>query len=68
VVIDLNKITIAEYRSLFDKNQTQDEEDQIIAKAAGLTVEELRALTYIEYRRLTAAFFDTAKNPLADPN
>ncbi len=66
--IDLNRITIREYRALFDKEQSQADEDAVIAKACGLTVDELLGLSQPEYRRLIKAFFEKAREPLDDPN
>ena len=66
--IDLNRITIRKYRSLFDKDQPQEQEDAVIAKACGLTVDELLGLSQPEYRKLIHAFFDRAREPLQDPN
>lgn len=68
IKIDLNVVTIREYRALFDKAQPQDEEDAIIAKACGITVDELLDLSQPDYRRLVKRFFDAAREPLADPN
>ncbi len=66
--IDLNRITIREYRSLFDKEQKQEDEDAVIAKACGITVDELLGLSQPEYRKCIKAFFDKAREPLTDPN
>ena len=66
--IDLTRITIREYRSLFDKEQPQDQEDAVIAKAAGITVEQLLELSQPDYRRLLTKFFKGASEPLSDPN
>ena len=63
---DFDKITIGEYRSLFDKEQSADEGDEILAKAAGLTLEGIHALTFKQYKRLTAEFFKAAAK--VDPN
>ena len=67
VNLDLNKITLAEYRSLFD-DHSPDEDDAIIAHASGMTVEELQVLGYTDYRALITHFWEKAKDPLADPN
>ncbi len=64
ITIDLNAITITEYRSLFDKNQPADEEDAIFSKVAGCNVAEL---PFNDYRKVTAAFFAKVKEP-PDPN
>jgi hypothetical protein len=66
--IDLERITIKEYRSLFDKGQADDTGDAIVAKAAAITIEELQALSQPAYRRLIKAFFKAAQEPLADEN
>jgi hypothetical protein len=66
--VDMSRITVREYRALFDKNQPQAEEDSTIAKACGLTVDELLDLSQPDYRRLAKRFFDAAREPLDDPN
>lgn len=68
VTLDLGKISIREYRALFDKTQTRDDEDATMAKVAGMTVDELLDLPQPDYRRLTTAFMKKAAAPLADPN
>lgn len=66
--VDLSRITIREYRSIFDKDQPREEEDAVISKAAGLTVDEMLDLSQPDYRRLLELFFTKAREPLADPN
>jgi hypothetical protein len=68
LTFDLYKLTIKEYRSLFDKTQAQDEEDRLIARTVGLSLDEYQALAYPDFRRLADAFFKKAREPLADPN
>jgi hypothetical protein len=68
VTIDLNKITIKEFRSLFDKEQSDDEGDKILAKACGLNAEQVSNLPYPDYRRLSKAFFEAVKEPEKDPS
>lgn len=68
IVIDLEKITIKEFRSLFDDKQADEVGDQILARVCGLTVDEISGLSFTEYKRLTKAFFRKAREPLADPN
>jgi hypothetical protein len=68
ITVDLSRITIREYRALFDKEQPQEAEDATIAKVCGLTVEELLELPQPDYRRLVKRFFDAARAPLSDPN
>ena len=68
LAVDLTKISIAQYRHLFKNETTPEEEDALLAPCFGLTVEEFEALPYPDYKRATAAFFEQARNPLADPN
>jgi hypothetical protein len=39
-----------------------------MARVCGLTAEELRELSYLDYKKLTTAFFKKARDPLADPS
>jgi hypothetical protein len=68
ITIDLSVITVREYRALFDKKQKQEDEDATLAKACGLTAEDILDMSQPDFRRLAAAFFKTAREPLADPN
>jgi len=67
VILDLGKISIREYRELLN-TKDQDQEDGILAKVAGITVEELLSLPQPDYRRVVDTFFKAAREPLADPN
>lgn len=66
--LDLNKITLREFRALFDPKQKPEDEDATLCKVAGLTLEEYQALPYLDFRRLTQAILRKVKEPLADPN
>lgn len=68
IVVDLSKISLREYRSVFDTKQKPEEEDVILAKVFGLDVETYRDLPYPDWRLLTVKFFEFARNPLSDPN
>ena len=68
IEIDLYKLTLEEYRALFNTAQKPEDEDVILARVFGLDVEDYRKLPYPDWRRLTVAFFDAARNPLASPN
>lgn len=68
VVIDLYQITISEYRGLFDKAQPDADGDAVIGRACGMTLAEVQALPYPDYRKLAKAFFEKARDVLADPN
>jgi hypothetical protein len=66
VTFDLTKLTIKEYRRLFDKTQTPEEEDAILSKLAGLEAEDVAELSFIDYHKFINAFFKRAANPLSD--
>lgn len=67
--LDMHRVTIAEWRSLFDQETTIDQEDAIISRAFGLNgYEEVQALSQPDYRLLAKLFFDAGTEPLADPN
>lgn len=63
ITFDLLKISLSEYRALFDAHQPE-EEDAVLARVAGLTVDEYRALPVPDWRALAAAFFRKAREPL----
>jgi hypothetical protein len=67
-VIDLSRVTIADYRRVTNSRITEPKGDDVLAAAAGLTVEQVQALPFQDYRRLLQAFFKAAGEPLSDPN
>lgn len=68
LTVDLNQITIREYRTLFDRGQPQENEDALIAKCVGLSLDEYLSLSQPDYRLVGQAFLKRAREPLADPN
>lgn len=68
VNIDLSLITMREFRSLFEVDSTTEDSDRLLARCAGLTLDELIDLPYPDYRRVFAEFLERARNPLSDPN
>ncbi len=66
--IDLEQVTIREFRNFAKGNLLSEEDDAILAKATGMTVEEIGNLPQPTYRRLLRDFFQTAQEPLNDPN
>lgn len=65
--IDLGKVSISEYRKVANSSVLDGEGDEILARSAGLTKEEVQALAQPDYRLLLRAFFKKANEPLADP-
>ena len=68
LTLDLYQITISEFRSLFKHEQAPEEENRLLAKVSGLTVEEFEQLPYPDWKLLTTAFFVKAKDPLKEKN
>lgn len=66
ITIDLYALSVADVRALLDKKSTPHDGDVILSKAVGLTVEELTALPYPDYRKLTKAFWKLVNDPLSD--
>lgn len=66
ITIDLDAFTLEEYESLFDPSKSTDKE--VIAKASGLTIEEINKLSMRNWKRLVRAVVTKAQAPLADPN
>ncbi len=67
MVFDLSKITISEYRQLAGSDMFDPASDAILAKAAGVPVEQIAGMSYDDYRRALRDFFQAARSPLADP-
>lgn len=67
IVFDLTKISMREYRHLFEDGQAAEEGDEMIGRCCGMTADEVANLSYLDYRRFVTAFFKTAREPLADP-
>ena len=63
---DLTKISLREYRSLFDKGQNKDDEDSLVAKVFGFASadEMLDELDPLEYKRLVAEMFKQMREPI----
>lgn len=69
ITVDIGRISVREYRALFNPEQKQDDEDSTLAKVAGLAVDELLDLSQPDYRRIIIAMLADAKQPLdADPS
>ena len=62
--INLREISIGELQDLLDPRQPAKEANATIAKASGLSVEEVKALKVDDYRELVRAVFARSWNPL----
>ena len=68
VTFDLGKLTIREYRALFDVSQPDEDEYKTLAKVTGLSAKEIGDLPFLEWRKLYRAFLEKCSQPVADPN
>lgn len=68
ITFDLEKITITEHRKFSKGSMLEEEDDEILAKVAGQTVEWVRGLSQANYRRVLLGYFKKAREPLSDPN
>jgi hypothetical protein len=68
IEFDLGKLTIKEYRALFDPAQPEADEYATLAKVTGLSVEKVESLPLLEWKRVYRAFLTACAQPLADPN
>ncbi len=68
ITIDLHRISMREYRAIFDDGQLQRDEDATVAKACGLDVDEYLDLPQPDVRLLIDAFLLAATQPLRVPN
>jgi hypothetical protein len=68
ITFDLELITITEYRKFATGALLSADDDEILARVCGQPVEWVGGLSQPSYRRLTAAFFKKAREPLSDPN
>jgi hypothetical protein len=64
---DLTKVTAGEYKRLITNKLTDDEDAELIGRACGMTVEEMNALSIVEYRKLFRDFYLKVREPV-DPN
>ena len=68
VNFDLSKLTYGQWLGLFDPKESDERSDETLARVAGLTIERLKSLGFIEYKKLFKAFVKRSRDPLSDPN
>ena len=67
-VFDLEKVSRKEYSAFRLGQLTDDDDNALLSKATGMSVEMIEAMPLPEFRQLVRAFFKKATEPLADPN
>lgn len=66
VTINLYALSVLDVRNLLDVKKKAHDGDVILAKAISMTVDEIEALSYPEYRKLTRFFWQCVNDPLKD--
>jgi hypothetical protein len=65
---DFEKITVAQYRAIFDPKSAVEMDDSIIEKVCGVDSGFILGLTVKENTRLFKAFVKSANTAIDDPN
>ena len=65
---DLSKISIGEYKALFDRDQSDKDEYATLAKVSGVEAVDVEAMPLDDWKRFYKAFITKAIAPLDDPN
>jgi hypothetical protein len=68
VAIDLGKITIKEWKSLFNPAQPDEDEFALISRITGLSVDDVENMKQPDYRLLMVELVARSLNPVSDPN
>lgn len=68
ITYDLSQMTYGQWLGLFDPKESDERSDKTLARVAGITLKELKALSFIEYKKLLNGLLKRAREPLADPN
>jgi len=66
VKIDLYALTVADVREFLTTKKKDHEGDAILGKACGMTPDELAALPFPDYRKITKEFWACMSDPLKD--
>jgi hypothetical protein len=68
ITFDLTQMTYGQWLGLFDPKESEERSDKTLARVAGITLKELKALPFLEYKRLFQAMLKKTREPLTDPN
>jgi hypothetical protein len=68
VDFDLYALSYDEYLAFFDAKQSDSEAKEVLARVCGMEFEEFGKIPFADYRLLTKAFFEKARQPIDDPN
>lgn len=68
VDFDLDSITWYEYEEFRRGALTTDQDADVLAKASGMTIDDIKKLSVMDYKRLLKALFKKSSAPVDDPN
>ncbi|HRS74553.1 MAG TPA: hypothetical protein P5282_06400 [Anaerolineaceae bacterium] len=68
VHVDVSSMTVAEWRNFVSPRGTIADENAVVVKCTGLSIEEIEKLPYQEFRRIVKAIVRDAREPLGDPS
>jgi len=67
VVVDISKITTAEWKSITRPGLTDEQEYELLEKVTGIPAEELGKMLQPDYRALIDLFLKAGTQPLTNP-
>lgn len=68
ITVDVSQMTTKEWRNFMNPKGTIEDENILITKCTGLSVDEIEAMLYVDLREVVKAIILTAQNPLSVPN
>jgi fructose-1,6-bisphosphatase/sedoheptulose 1,7-bisphosphatase-like protein len=68
ITFDLTAVTYGEILGMVDPLETATRTDETVGRTAGMTLDEVKALTGRDFKKLIGAFWKKWHNPLSDPN
>jgi hypothetical protein len=67
IVVDLTKISIKEWREMWDLHSDDAKSDEIFGRCVGMSLDEVQALNFRDFQQVGRAIREAASQPLEDP-
>lgn len=68
IFFDLSKATYGQVLGMGNPKEQEERSDHTLARLAGLTFDELKKCSSLDYKRIGKAFWKKWVSPLTDPN
>lgn len=68
LTFNLDEMNYGQWLGMFDPKESDERSDKTLARVVGLTSKELKSLSFLEYKKVFAAFLKKTREPLTDPN